>query len=63
VPTIGLGMVILGVALLAWSLWRYYRVYHEIETLTFTAPKLGLTVLTIAIIPLGAVSTIVMIAG
>lgn len=60
---VGLGMVILGIVLLAWSVWRFERVYHDIETLTFKPPRLGVLILSLTIMLLGAASTVWMISG
>jgi putative membrane protein len=56
--TVGIGMVIAGVAILIWALWRFLTVFHQIETLTYTPPKLAVTVSTIVIIATGAISAI-----
>ncbi len=62
IETAGIGMVVLGVAVLLWGLYRYNAVYHQIETLHFKPPaRWGVVLLTLLIIAGGALSAIWMI--
>lgn len=56
--SVGLGMVLLGLALLIWALYRFRKVSHEIETDTYESPKESITIMTLAIIALGGVTAI-----
>ncbi|MDM0065114.1 DUF202 domain-containing protein [Variovorax sp. J31P207] len=56
--TVGLGMVIVGVVVLLWALLRYRRVHREIVEERFEPSSLSVTLLTLAIIVMGAVSAV-----
>ena len=55
---VGLGMVVVGIALLIWALVRYRRVHREIVEARFAPSSTSVTLLTLAIIALGAVSAV-----
>lgn len=55
---VGLGMVLVGIVLLLWALVRYRRVHLQIVEARFEPSSTSVTVLTIAIIALGAVSAV-----
>ncbi|SEA39018.1 YidH family protein [Variovorax sp. YR216] len=55
---VGLGMVVLGIALLLWALLRYRRVHAQIVEERFEPSSLSVSLLTIAIIVLGAASAV-----
>lgn len=59
----GLGMVIAGVLLLTWSLYRYRITHAQIEGKSFKPPVTSLTVLTAATILLGGLTCIILMAG
>ncbi|SNS22704.1 Uncharacterized membrane protein YidH, DUF202 family [Sphingomonas laterariae] len=58
---IGLGMVVIGVFLLVWSLYRYQSVHTQIMAGHFEPPATSVTMLTIAILVFGAVTTIALL--
>ena len=55
---VGLGMLVVGIALLLWSLMRYRRVHVEIIEQRFAPSSTSVTLLTLAIVLLGAVSAV-----
>ncbi len=55
---VGLGMVIVGSLLLLWALLRYRRVHTQIVEENFEPSSTSVTVLTVTIIALGAVSAV-----
>ncbi|WPU63565.1 YidH family protein [Peredibacter starrii] len=55
---VGLAIVILGVIILMWALYRFRNVSQQIENNTYTSPKLSLTILTLAIIILGGLTVL-----
>ena len=55
---VGSGMVVLGLVLLVWSLYRYWLVSKEIETGTAKARYRAVAVLTVAFIVLGSASAV-----
>jgi putative membrane protein len=58
---VGLSMVILGMALLCTSLYRFRRINKEIESNTFVQPKFFITILSIVIIVISSLSAAWMI--
>jgi putative membrane protein len=56
--TVGLGMVLLGVVLLAWALFRYRRVERQIRESGFTPSTTAVSILTAAVLALGAISAL-----
>jgi putative membrane protein len=63
VENIGIGMVVLGVIMLAWSYWRYNEVRHQLDAQRFTEPRMGILLLTGLVILMGAGSAVWMIVG
>ena len=61
--SVGLWIVLLGIGILAWALYRYRRVTREIETDNFTPPHVALNIITIIILILAGTSTIWMITS
>lgn len=59
----GVGMLIIGIALLTWSLFRYRRVYHDILNQRFYHPSPLPTLLTALITILAAAGALWMILG
>lgn len=57
---IGLGMAILGTLLLVWSLFRYKSVHEQIMGKAFVPPKTAVIVLTLAVVGLGAATSIIL---
>lgn len=55
---VGLGMVVLGVVLLGWALLRYRRVERQIRAAGFVPNTVAVSILTAAVIALGAVSAL-----
>lgn len=53
---VGWGLVVLGTALLIWALLRYRRVYRQIVEVRFQPDSLSVTLLTLAVVLLGAIS-------
>jgi putative membrane protein len=60
---IGMGMVILGIIILGMSLWRYMKVRHQIDAMSYEPPRASLFILSTLLILLGAASTIIMFMG
>jgi putative membrane protein len=58
---VGLGIVVAGILILGWALYRYRRVTNEIETDTFTSPHVAMTILTTIILVFAGFSTIWML--
>jgi putative membrane protein len=56
---IGLGMVVLGVLVLIWSLFRYRQVNKHILLERLKPSRISVLTLTVAIIIIGAVTTII----
>lgn len=59
----GLGMVLLGMLLVVWAMFRYRKVHRELEEGKFTSPVIALTVIAMGILLLGAISTVWLILG
>ncbi|MET0544595.1 MAG: DUF202 domain-containing protein [Variovorax sp.] len=55
---VGLGMVIVGMVLLLWSLRRYRRTYRQIVEQRFEPSTTSVSLLTLAVVAMGAVSAI-----
>lgn len=60
---VGLGMVLLGVGILAWALYRYRKVSREIDVGTYVSPLQSLSFLTLAIIMIGGFTAFWMIVN
>ncbi|MEJ8845380.1 YidH family protein [Variovorax rhizosphaerae] len=58
VATVGLGMVIVGMVLLLWSLLRYRKTYKQIVEQRFEPSSTSVSLLTLAVVAMGAVSAI-----
>lgn len=56
----GLGMVILGCALLIWSVGHFIKISKEIDNVNFRPSKWSLLAFTIAVILFGATTTVLM---
>lgn len=56
--SVGLGMVVLGIVILCWALHRFRKVSKEIENDTFSSPITAMSVITLAIIALGGITTV-----
>lgn len=54
---VGIMMVALGILILCWALYRYVQVTKEIESDTYSSPKMAMIVLTAIILILGGFST------
>lgn len=54
----GLGMVLLGMFILSWALFRYRQINEEIDTNTYKSPKESVTLITCIIIFLGGISAL-----
>ena len=61
--TVGSGMVVLGLALMVWSLYRFWRVSDDIERARHVARYRPVVVLTLAMILLGGVSAVWLLLG
>ncbi|HEY8429406.1 MAG TPA: DUF202 domain-containing protein [Sandaracinaceae bacterium] len=59
---VGLGMVVLGVLLLGWALLRYLRVERQIREAGFVPNTTAVSILTAAVIALGAISALWLLA-
>jgi putative membrane protein len=57
---IGLGMLVLGVALLLWSLYRYKKVNDQILVNRLEPPRLSTITVTFLLVLLGGVTTVVL---
>ncbi|MDX3885337.1 MAG: DUF202 domain-containing protein [Sphingomonas sp.] len=57
----GLGMVVVGIILLIWSLFRYRAIHAQLLSQEFRPPAVSVLLLTLAIIALGAVSSVILI--
>jgi len=55
---VGLGMVIVGMVLLLWSLMRYRKTYRQIVEQRFVPGSMSVSVLTLAVVAMGAISAI-----
>lgn len=55
---VGIGLVILGLVILVWSLKRFNKVHQEIESDTYSSPHRALMIIVSAVIILGGLSTI-----
>lgn len=55
---VGAGMVVLGLVLLAWSLYRYWIVSKEIESGSSKPRYRAVTVMTVALLVLGGASAV-----
>ncbi|MEJ8857134.1 DUF202 domain-containing protein [Variovorax robiniae] len=55
---VGLGMVIIGMVLLLWSLLRYRKTYKQIVEQRFEPSSTSVSLLTLAVVAMGAVSAI-----
>lgn len=55
---VGIGMVIVGIAILGWGQYRFKRVEREIETNTYTSSSWAMSVVTILVLLLGGVTTV-----
>lgn len=55
---VGLGMVAIGIAILAWGLKRFHRVNQEIEKNKFTSSEKPLSFLTLIVLICASVSTV-----
>ncbi|WP_413557460.1 YidH family protein [Bdellovibrio sp. HCB209] len=60
---VGLGMVILGSALLVWSLFRYNKTVKSIDSGVFTPPHRFIWGFTLTLILIGTISTIWLMVG
>jgi putative membrane protein len=60
---IGTGMVALGLALMVWSLHRFWRVSEDIEHARYVARYRPVMILTIAMILLGGISALWLFVG
>ncbi|WII71605.1 DUF202 domain-containing protein [Bdellovibrio sp. 22V] len=58
---VGIGMVLLGSILLAWSIRHFIKIQKSIENLSFVPAKWSLIFFSLAVICIGAVTTIWMI--
>lgn len=61
--SMGIGMVLLGLLLLIWSLYRYRKVTRLITKMNFEPAGVAMTILTIGTILFGAFVSIRMILG
>lgn len=55
---VGLGIVVLGIIILVWALYRFKNVSRAIENNTYSSPNLAITILTLTIITLGAITAV-----
>lgn len=55
---VGLGMVLVGVVILIWALYRYRKVNEELLNNKYTLPTTAISLLTMAILILGGVASI-----
>lgn len=55
---IGLGMVVMGIILLGWSLYRFLNVEKEIDSGTYTTAHGAMSFFSIAVLCLGGIITI-----
>ena len=53
---VGAGMVVLGLLLAAWALYRYWHVKHDIETAAFRPMDRAIFVMTLLFLLLGGVT-------
>jgi putative membrane protein len=58
---VGLGMVLMGIVILIWGLYRYEKNAKGIENGTYTTPRWGMVLLTLAILVIGAAMSVLMI--
>lgn len=58
---VGIGMVIVGIGILAWGLHRYKQVNFQIENNTYISSIRPMTILTFIVIFLGGLTTVWMI--
>lgn len=59
--SIGIGIVILGVTILCWALYRYRQVNTAVEQGSYKSPNIALTILTTGILVLGGLTALWMI--
>ena len=57
---IGLGMLVLGLALLMWSLYRYKKVNDQILVNRLEPPRISAVTMTLALVLLGGMTTVVL---
>ncbi len=55
---VGAGLVVLGIILMAWSLYRFWSVSHDIENARYVPRYQPVLILTLGLILLGGVSSI-----
>ncbi|MCC8361537.1 DUF202 domain-containing protein [Lysobacter sp. A6] len=55
---VGTGMVILGIALAVWSLYRYKRVNHDIKAASFRPMDRAITTLTLLFLLIGGITAV-----
>lgn len=54
---LGGGMVVIGLILLCWALYRYRKVSVQIENDTYESPKMAMTIITAVVVILGTATT------
>ena len=55
---VGTGMVVLGIALAMWSLYRYKRVNHDIQRASFRPMDRAITLLTLLFLLIGGITAV-----
>lgn len=60
---VGLGMVLLGLLILGWSLGHYRKTDHDIETFQYRSPKKSISIFTMVILLIGGFSAVWMIVN
>jgi putative membrane protein len=58
---VGIGMVVIGISILIWALFRYRQMEREVESDTYASPMASLMVLSLSIVFLGGLSAAWMI--
>jgi putative membrane protein len=58
---VGLGMVVVGIVILLWGLYRYEKNAKGIDNGTYSTPRWGMVLLTLSVLVMGAAMTILMI--
>ena len=61
--TVGSGMVVLGLALMGWSLYRFWRVSDDIERARYVTRYRPVVILTLSMILLGGISALWLFLG